>query len=418
MALTSSDLPWLKKYEFRWEVIDVMIGGKSMFDGEQGLSGFPMKTVEEAKLFVKSYGFDLDDPIQKAELQGNFREAVNFVKMFFLQPENPEGLKLEVPRRLLESAELTDLLLMASMSFPQQTQDSNGIALRDWACAFLKVMHAIVHLDKDIRHNYFTEIQKQILDRYYRVVHRDGEGKLYLGKSVDDFFRVNLVGFDTKPKKTRESALLKILHKPENVADEIFDRVGLRFITENTVDALRVVKYLKDSMIVMPPNIKPSRSRNTLINVESLQNELASLLKESEKNSFSEEEFRKKLEAQVPSDAKSSDNPHSSIYYRALQFTGRQLIHFRNPLFQQLRELKTLLKTEGLNVTPQVVRHVEQIDLAFLQREVRFFYPYEVQVVDQKNHEENERGQSAHSLYKKSQVQSALKRVMGHLAKA
>ena len=29
-----------------------------------------------------------------------------------------------------------------------------------------------------------------------------------------------------------------------------------------------VVKYLKDKMIVMPPNIKPSRSRNTLVDID------------------------------------------------------------------------------------------------------------------------------------------------------
>ena len=54
--------------------------------------------------------------------------------------------------------------------------------------------------------------------------------------------------------------------------------------------------------------------------------------------------------------------------------------------------------------------------MKYLQREVRFFYPFEVQVVDQHSNEENEKGRSAHSEYKRAQVQTALRRVMGSLA--
>src|SRR5919108_575751 len=67
-----------------------------------------------------------------------------------------------------------------------------------------------------------------------------------LGDREDDPTRVDLVLFDTKPKKSRNSTLLKLLHKPENVAEDIFDRVGIRFIVQTPLSALQVVKYLKD----------------------------------------------------------------------------------------------------------------------------------------------------------------------------
>ena len=38
--------------------------------------------------------------------------------------------------------------------------------------------------------------------------------------------------------------------------------------------------------------------------------------------------------------------------------------------------------------------------------------------MDLQSHEENERGRSAHSEYKKAQVQTAMRRVMGALADA
>ena len=53
-----------------------------------------------------------------------------------------------------------------------------------------------------------------------------------------------------------------------------------------------------------------------------------------------------------------------------------------------------------------------------IAREIRFFYPFEVQLMDRQSYDENERGRSAHSEYKKSQIQTAMRRVMGNLVDA
>ena len=110
-----------------------------------------------------------------------------------------------------------------------------------------------------------------------------------------------------------------------------------------------------------------------------------------------------------------SANPHSSEFYRAIQFTCRQLIKLKNPMYSDLKELKNQTRAGSLN-NENVLKLIERIDMKYIQREVRFFYPYEVQVVDQKSFEENEKGRSAHSEYKRAQLQTALKRVMGVLA--
>jgi uncharacterized protein (TIGR04562 family) len=395
------------KYDFSWEVLDVIISGRSSIDSP---TGFQIQNFDEATRFVESYGYDPTDPIQAAEIQGNYQEALNFVRKNFLQPDNPEGLKLDCPRKILELTDMRDLLLMGSGNYPGQTTETSGQILRGWACSLLKVMHTIAHIDKDLRSSHFSDIQKQIFDRFYKIVHRDAEERLFLG---DDASRVELVAFETKPKKSRDSIIVKLLHKPENVAEDIFDRVGMRFVTKTRLGAIQVVKYLKDKMIVMPPNIKPSRSRNTLVDLEYFRSGLhASLLKVG-RGEIDEPTLISELEQAAQPPRVNPDNPHTSEFYRSIQFTGRQLIKLTNPLYDQLKELKAL--TKGKPADTDLTKAVERVDMKYIQREVRFFYPFEVQVVDEKSNEENERGRSAHSEYKRAQVQTALRRVMGSL---
>jgi uncharacterized protein (TIGR04562 family) len=279
------------------------------------------------------------------------------------------------------------------------------------------VMHTIAHIDQDLRVGYFADIQKQILDRFYRLIQRDENGELYFGTGPDDELKIPLVEFQTKPKKSRDSTIIKLLHKPENVAEDIFDRVGIRFVTTKAIDALRVVKYLKDQMVVVPPNIKPSRSRNTLVDIEVFRNELTNALLLLDSGEMTEDQFNSTIEEAARPPAVSPDNPHTSEFYRSIQFTCRQLIKIRNPLYADLKDLKAAAKVDE-SCSEEITKLVDKIDFKNIQRDVRFFYPYEIQVVDIGNHQENERGRSAHSEYKKAQLQTAMRRVMGALENA
>ena len=55
-----------------------------------------------------------------------------------------------------------------------------------WAEVVLKVMHTILHIDKDLRTKYFSTIQTQILDNYYRFIHREN-GQLFLGEEANQY---------------------------------------------------------------------------------------------------------------------------------------------------------------------------------------------------------------------------------------
>jgi uncharacterized protein (TIGR04562 family) len=376
-------------------VLDILIGGTSFLDSKEGfLNRF--SDVDSIEQFVEAYGFDLNDPVETAELQGSIQEAIRFIKRYFLKPENPDGISIEMPKKINDLVDVNELLRLASQSSSEY---------RAWACSILKVMHTISHIDRDMRIHYFPEIQKQIFDRFYRYLNRDDSGRLYLGRSHDDELRVDLVEFQVKPKKARDSILMKLLHKPESVAEELFDRVGVRFITQNRVDAIRVVHFLERTNVIVAANIKPSRSRNTLVDTKVFREIL-------EKNRIESKALPELLES-VPHPQERADNPFSSEHYRAIQFTCRQLVKLRNVIVDQVRDLKNAVKTNPVDPNVQVV--LDRIDPKSIQRMIRFFYPFEIQVMDQYSHLENEKGRSAHGEYKKAQQNSALIRVMGSL---
>ncbi|MBU6154206.1 MAG: TIGR04552 family protein [Bdellovibrionales bacterium] len=393
------------KWKIGESVLRVLIGGRSFLDSKDGFIG-TFRNVHGAENYLGAYGFNLHDPIEKAELQGSLQEAIRFIRSYFLKPGNPEGLALEIPKKIIETKTIPELLLFASSE--SQTE------LRLWACAILRVIHTLSHVDRDIRTHYFTDIQTQILDRFYRQLHRDEHGELYLGRTLDDPYRVDLVRFEVKPKKARDSILMKLLHKPESVAEELFDRVGVRFVTKNRTDAVRVIQYLEHANVVVSANIKPSRSRNTLILVDEFEAILKGALPQLKSGALSEAELRQKLEACAYPESNAGENPFSSEHYRAIQFTCRQLIKIKNPLSDHIRDLKSVAR--GKNLDPDLAAAIEKVDQKYIQRVARFFYPFEIQVMDEKSHIENEKGRSAHGEYKKAQQRAAMSRVMGALA--
>ena len=396
---------YLHKYMFDWEIFDVVIGGKSALDTKNFLG--PLSSIHEVNHFLKGYGLDPNDRVAKSELFGNFQEAMQFIRRYFLKEGNPDGLDLKVPNSLLMISDISQLFLMAT--------DDNIVKKEDklWAEVVLKVMHTIMHADKDLRSNYFNIVQTQIFDRFYKYVFRSDDDKLFIGvRGTDD--RVPLVDFETKSKKTRESVIIKLLHKAENVAEELFDRVGVRFITHTRFDSLRLIRFLMEKNIVIPHNNKPSRAINTMINMPKFKESHQSLLKMAIRNNLSEERFlaameRAAVEAQIePSE--NERNKHTSKAYQSIQFTCRQLIEYKNPFLQEFNDLRRIAKNSHPEEN-ELARRVLNMDISLVARDIRFFYPYEIQVVDQEAFKANSQGEASHQEYKRQQVRSAMKRV-------
>ena len=399
---------YLSKYLFDWDLLAVMLGGRSFLDAKYFVGTIGSK--EEILQVVKGYGLDFDDPISNGETFGTFQEALQFIKRYFLKEGNPEGLDLKMPNSLYMITDISELFFMVSTKFPNKEE-------RLWAEIVLKVMHTILHVDKDLRSNYFTEIQTQIFDRFYRYLYRDEENKLFLGDRAGD--GIPLVNFETKSKKPRDSVIIKLLHKAEHVAEELFDRVGVRFITENKFDTLRVMKFLIEKSVVIPHSIKPSRSINTLIDLDKFKLKYRQLIRMCLKNNLSEERFvlalnREANECRVQL-SQEERNRHTAKNYHSIQFTCRQLIKYSNPFLHEFNMLRETAKQQ--KEKDELAQRILSMDISHIAKDVRFFYPYEVQVVDSEGHKINTIGEASHQEYKKAQIKSAMTRVFRPLIK-
>ena len=173
------------------DVMELMLKGRSAIDSRHGL---PINSHDEADRFLVSYGYVKENPVESAELIGNYHEALRFIKRYFLQPENPQGALLEIPRIFYAISDVRDIFVWASDKSVKEHLRTR------WACSILRVMHTISHLDKDLRHDFFPTIQQQVFDRFYKEIH-NVDGKLFLGDPKNPN-AVELVKFETKPRKT------------------------------------------------------------------------------------------------------------------------------------------------------------------------------------------------------------------------
>lgn len=394
---------YLADYAFNWETFDVVCSGKSSLDATNYLTELYDKG--QVQNFLDGYGFDISDPVEAAELFGIFQEAMQFIKRYFLKEGNPEGLDLKVPNYLYSITNISELFLAATghSSFKLKTEESL------WAGVVLKVMHTILHTDKDLRYRYFGTIQQQIFDRFYKYINRDEQNRLFFRN--DRGSSIPLYDFQTKAKKTRDSIVIKLLHKQENVAEELFDRIGVRIITYNKLDALRVIKFLHRNHVIMINNIKPSRSQNSLVNLGKFRKGMYKLYKDTLRNQITEEAFYQNLNQLIedsPATKMTHDNRHTLEEYRAIHFTGRQLIKYRNPFMSSFNEVRKQALRDKENPLSQALLH---LDTSPISRDVRFFYPFEVQITDYESHLKNTQGEASHAEYKRAQLRSAMKRI-------
>ena len=396
---------YLSQYMFEWELLEIILEGKSALDSHFFVS--PISHINLIDTFLKEYGLNPNDPVTQAELFGNFQESLQFVKKYFLKERNPDALELSIPSSFYQMTDVKELIMMATGSGTNVEQEKVL-----WAEIILKVMHTILHVDKDLKSGYFAIIQTQIFDRFYRFLHSDKEKNLFIGKRED--FSLPIIAFETKSQKSRDSVIVKLLHKEENIAEELFDQIGIRIITKNRFDIIRVISFLMGRFIILPHNIKPSRSVNTIIDIVNFKKKYHTLIKQAIKQQWDEHTFLETVEREIKMytiKEKDRINLHSSESYRSIQFTYRQLIKYQNPFWAEFNELKNLAKENNTELAQKIL----SLKTSSVEKEVRFFFPYEVQIVDQETHQKNSLGDASHQEYKKSQIQSVIKRIFAPL---
>lgn len=341
-------------YHFPWQVLDAIIAGRSAID----LRGMRLAATSEALDFLTAYGFDPQDPYDAAEMDEVYRQAACFFRETLLPYEGltdiPEGLPTTYPELLLVSA----------------TSDH---PLRDWACSFLRVSHAVVHARYSQNHEVLAEARRQVFERFSAHLKVSQNGMLV----GDGEMHIPLLRCDFKPEKPWESLVLKLLHKVDNVAQEVYDHLGVRFVTPDKAYALLLLKYFRQHNVFAFANVKPSRSINTLVDLKDFRARFEELEEAYHHGELSFKEFTRGVHrlGQAP-DATNERNPHSANQYQTIQFTARALVRL----------------PAGTGVT-------------------RSFVPFEVQIMDEAAFHDAQNGEASHQAYRTRQRLAVCKRV-------
>ena len=357
------------RFNFDPEMLRSVAGGRSAVD----IPRLNLQTEEEARSFLTCYGFDLSIPGEEDKLWYFHRRALVLLieRLGFSEKDIPEVLR---DRRQLQ--DIWKLLLFASSRDPEQT------LLQRWACAIIRSMHVFVHAENDLFSFFAGDIQAQILGPFQKAVFNDGAEHRPVLKSMKEGRNpIELVGFEVKPFKTSQSTVIKLLAKPDALAMKVFDKLGLRFITRSPFDTFRVIRFLVEENILSFPHIMPDQSSNNLYPVDLF----VRVCEEMEKMTPppNEERIQALLEKRLQEsglDAKffRKVNEQSDQNFRFIKFISRRLVQ--------------VAPTTG-------------------KEPFSFFYPYEVQIMDDSAHKSILSGPSEHSAYKERQRAAARKRL-------
>lgn len=352
--------------EFEPEVFWSLIGGRAVVETPR----LNLQSKEEAHAYLRAYGYDVANEHDREKLWTIHSRAVIYLRTQLLKEGESLPEEISDPRQL---GDVGNLLLLASI------RDSSKDSLHMWACAMLRVMHVISQLHNDLFNYFSLEIQDEIFKPYRHFIHKDGISAIHLGSEGQD--QIQLHSFDIKPFKDSDSAITKLLAKPDEVAFGLLDKIGVRFVTNSLFDVFRVMRFLIENHVVSPGNVIPSQSNNTLYPVNLFLEVMETLPRTTDMPAA---EIDKLLNARLEKDMQRAKflekhNTFTSRDYRFVKFITRQLVRVTHP------ETK---------------------------KSFSFFYPYEVQILDYDHFLRSLSGPASHDEYKMRQRARARERVL------
>lgn len=356
---------------FNWPILDTVAGGKSALD----IPGLEIDSENKAHLFLKTYGFDVQNEKDIEKLWYYHRRSI------VLMTEKLGYNLSEIPAELADRKRLVDITRLLFYATPK---NSFSKELQVWSCALLRCIHVFVHTENDLFTSYSEEIQRQVLSDVQKFVFHDGQTHKIMLANLDtkEFLpeqsKIELVQFQSKPFKTSSSTVIKLLARPDALAMRIFDKLGVRFVTKDIYDVFSVLRFLLDHQMISFPHTMPDQSSNNLYPVKVFKEALNTL---KDKN-LSREELNSYLENFLKENNKDGDilrkiNEQTHNDFRFIKFITRKLIH---------------IEKDG-------------------KRLFSFFFPYEVQIMDQKSYEKIISGPSNHDSYKERQIVAARNRL-------
>lgn len=393
--------PSFNNYRYPWTLIKHAFSGKSVVDTRW----MHIRSISDAEETLRYYGYDWQSQVDRNTLIESYSKAVSFMKESFIQGfEDPLSIHPEV-----ETCE--DIRQLIYWTNPR----TRNKQVQLWSCAVLKILHTILHLENDSLNDHFQEARNQIFDRFHGHLYIDEDNHIYFGKDPSKF--IPLYYFEVKREKDWKSKLIKLLHKPENTATRIYDHIGVRMVTENLLDVLKIFDYLLNSKIFIFANITPSRSRNTLLDIDACQKYINRILRKVSSGKMSRTDLEHMIyttyqhEELLLSDPIQA-NPYSLNEFRSIQFTCRHLVRFPNPTYIQMMDLRQHMFLD--HISPHSIQELDRV-LSSIRREIKFFFPFEIQIMDKRTFIINQEGLGTHADYKSSQLEAARRRVLGKL---
>ena len=359
------------RFSLNWSYLNAIASGVSAID----LGALALRSLQDARQFVREYGFDIDQPAAVAVIGAAHREAVDFIALTFLEP----GQAGVIPAEVVYPDDPLQLLVYAS------SRGQHADALRMWSCAVLKVMHGIFYIDNNLKLRHFSAIRQQVFASLDEVIRKDGDEHYFLS---DGEVCLPLLHFDRKNNKTRNSILLKLLQKAAYLAADIYDHLGVRLIFNTRFECLLALRTLQRAHLLSVTNVDAQRTRNTLLDMDAAKQVFTKYRALLERSAGYPAALLQTMDEEMLALAQPqtrADNPHSGAEFNSLQVTLRKMIH----------------------VQPEPGHELAQ------DYDVGFFFEYEIQLMDKASHDRSLSGPASHDAYKKRQVDTARLRVFG-----
>jgi uncharacterized protein (TIGR04562 family) len=385
-----------------WQEFEVILGLKNFFS-QRNLN---FLTEHQAEIFLKNCGFDFKNLISLKQFEQFFGEALFFIRHILFTDEERE--RFFVPEDLLFLVRPSQLLLLASSRQPRRRY------LRLWSCAILKVMYSIANLQYSGRLHIIDDAREQIFKRIRNLIHMHKDESLELKFKENSIF---LHKIEWKEAKTRTSIVLKLLHKPDSIVDEVFDYLGVRFVLKKSSEIPLLLKFLIEADIIIPHQVVSVRTRNSLLNIKNSKKTVDFLKELNSCGTLNNEEFEQMCQKiiwslQTGEDVQKRLNSFSSQHYKALQFTVRHLVRTPNSAFLVLESITNQLRryTGALRNEPSSSWMESVIPQYFAH-----YFPIEIQIMDKESYEMAQFGPASHEQYKSQQLKAVRDRVLGNL---
>lgn len=302
----------------------------------------------EAVEFLRAQELDPDRPADRARCEAVKSAAISYLRRTFDFP---------IPRPVAEK-DVVELMLLASSKGHRQL----------CACAILKVMHIIHHLEA--RELLFMlpisdqELFHLVEQKVYRVI----GGMLAQGFPILEF-----IG----GRKNKDSLYTKLLSKPQTHAAQIYDKLRFRVVTRSAEDIFPTMNYLLRYLFAFN-YVVPGESTNTLFPFREYCRSHPHLARLLPRLQMADD-----LEAQ---EGLFIDNQFTAKSYR--------VVHF-------VMDMPIRVPDEVMDQSPPAGWALGQV----------IFGQVEFQVIDRDTEQSNEMGDASHEAYKRRQQIAVARRL-------